>query len=116
MSERATGAAHYLYLVCVFRIDMKIRNGIYIVTLHIAKMKNDHKKANADFAGSDDTDTVGAAVTTIGAAVTPTSKATKRSTPKQKNPLVTRTTDNENDFTAGYGFGGETRTENSTPF
>ncbi|KAL9023675.1 MAG: hypothetical protein Q9180_008146, partial [Flavoplaca navasiana] len=101
---------------CVFRSDTRVRCGTHTVTLYIAKMKNDHKKANANFAGSEDTGTVGAAVTTIGVAATPVSKATKRRTPKQKNSLVTPTTDNENDFAAGYGFDGETRTEDPTPF
>ncbi|KAL9039165.1 MAG: hypothetical protein Q9180_002694 [Flavoplaca navasiana] len=44
-------------------------------------------------------------------------KAAKRRTPKQKAAIETPTSNdaNDNDFAAGYGSDGETRTENSTP-
>ncbi|KAL8884420.1 MAG: hypothetical protein Q9192_006851, partial [Flavoplaca navasiana] len=51
------------------------------------------------------------------ATTTPTSKPAKRRSPKQKAAIETPTPNdaNDNDFAAGYGSDGETRTENSTP-
>ncbi|KAL9635965.1 MAG: hypothetical protein Q9204_002425 [Flavoplaca sp. TL-2023a] len=92
---------------------MEMRSGVHILSLHIAKMKNDHKKANVNSAGSEDTGTIGAAA--IGAAATPTPEATKRRGPKQKKALFNPATGNGNDFAAGYGFDGETRTDDPTP-
>ncbi|KAL8982544.1 MAG: hypothetical protein Q9205_002976 [Flavoplaca limonia] len=51
------------------------------------------------------------------ATTTLTSKPAKRRSPKQKAAIETPTSSNanDNDFAAGYGSDGETRTENSTP-
>ncbi|KAL8886386.1 MAG: hypothetical protein Q9215_005899 [Flavoplaca cf. flavocitrina] len=51
------------------------------------------------------------------ATTTLTSKPAKRCSPKQKAAIETPTSSNanDNDFAAGYGSDGETRTENSTP-
>ncbi|KAI4269526.1 MAG: hypothetical protein LQ337_007225 [Flavoplaca oasis] len=91
-------------------VSDKLKRSVSAIKQHITKMKNDHKKANTNLGESDDT-------AAVAAAVTPTSKPAKRRSPKQKAAIETPTSSNanDNDFAAGYGSDGETRTENSTP-
>ncbi|KAL9626836.1 MAG: hypothetical protein Q9204_007005 [Flavoplaca sp. TL-2023a] len=91
-------------------VSDKLDRSVSAIKQHITKMKNDYKKANTNLAGSED-------ISTVAAAVTPTSKPAKRRSPKQKAATETPTSSNtnNNDFAAGYGSDGETRTENSTP-
>ncbi|KAL8886420.1 MAG: hypothetical protein Q9215_005871 [Flavoplaca cf. flavocitrina] len=91
-------------------VSDKLNRSVSAIKQHITKMKNDYKKANTNLAGSNET-------ATVAAPATPTSKPAKRRSPKQKAAIETPTSSNvnDNDFAAGYGSDGETRTENSTP-
>ena len=91
-------------------VSDKLDRSVSAIKQHITKMKNDYKKANTNLAGSIET-------ATGAAPVTPSSKPAKRRSPKLKAAIETPTSSNanDNDFAAGYGSDGETRTENSTP-